>query len=317
MAVGDWYTGHELGHTFGRFHAEFCGAGGGAPYPFTNGQLSNADGAFVGFDVGDASRGIPGRALPGVVWHDVMSYCASQWLSSFTYVGIRDRLVLEDAIPAGAMPPAARPRTRGKTMKSSGAVHVVATLNLTRGTGHLQHVTPVPTVPAEQGRARSVSRRSGRSTAPPVDISLRVYAARDRLITEVAPAFIPDACLNPGDDLTGAIDTFLTGAGGASRLELLLNGVIVDTVYRRHRPGPCRISAQRQPPNGRVRAEHGPRSRTKSLRIPSLRGAKPADARVRALVPFRTRAGPTPFKSALMRAAPGRPWASHYASPES
>ena len=34
-SYGDWYSGHELGHTFGRFHAEFCGAGGGAAYPFT------------------------------------------------------------------------------------------------------------------------------------------------------------------------------------------------------------------------------------------------------------------------------------------
>ena len=229
-SYGDWYTGHELGHTFGRFHAEFCGAGGGAPYPFTNGQLSNADGAFVGFDVGDASRGIPGRALPGVVWHDVMSYCASQWLSSFTYIGIRDRLVLEDAITAGAMPRGARPKTRRKAMQSSGTVHVVATLNLTRGTGHLQHVTPVPAIPAGQEPTRSVRRRSGRSSAPEADVSLRLYGARDRVIAEVAPPFIPDACLNPGDDLTGAIDTFLTDVGGASRLELLLNGVVVDTV---------------------------------------------------------------------------------------
>ena len=30
--------------------------------------------------------------------------------------------------------------------------------------------------------------------------------------------------------MTGAIDTFLTGVGGAGRLELLLNGVVVDTV---------------------------------------------------------------------------------------
>ena len=44
--------GHA-GHTFGRFHAMFCGAAGGAPYPFVNGQLSDADGAFVGFDTGD------------------------------------------------------------------------------------------------------------------------------------------------------------------------------------------------------------------------------------------------------------------------
>lgn len=229
-SYGDWYTGHELGHTFGRFHAEFCGAGGGAPYPFTNGQLSNADGAFVGFDVGDASRGIPGRALPGVVWHDVMSYCASQWLSSFTYTGIRDRLVLEDAIPAGAMPRAARPKTGRKAMQSSGTVHVVATLNLTRGTGHLQHVTPVPAIPAGQEAARSARRKSGRSRASAADVSLRLYGTRDRLIAEASPAFIPDACLNPGDDVTGAIDAFLTDASGASRLELLLNGVVVDTV---------------------------------------------------------------------------------------
>ena len=63
-SYGDWYTGHELGHTFGRFHAEFCGAAGGAPYPFVNGQLSNADAAFVGFDLGDPVQGTH-AALPG------------------------------------------------------------------------------------------------------------------------------------------------------------------------------------------------------------------------------------------------------------
>ena len=52
-SYGDWYGGHELGHTFGRFHAEFCGASGGAAYPFPNGQLSDADEAYVGIDVGD------------------------------------------------------------------------------------------------------------------------------------------------------------------------------------------------------------------------------------------------------------------------
>ena len=61
-AYGDWYTGHELGHTFGRFHAEFCGAGGGAAYPFANGQLADADGRFVGLDVGDPILGLPMRA---------------------------------------------------------------------------------------------------------------------------------------------------------------------------------------------------------------------------------------------------------------
>lgn len=228
-SYGDWYTGHELGHTFGRFHVEFCGAAGGAPYPFTNGQLSNADGAFVGFDVGDASRGIPARALPGVVWHDVMSYCSSQWLSSFTYVGIRNRLVLEDALPAGAMLPAARSKKRGKAMRSLAAIHVVATLNLTRGSGHLQHVTPVPAIPAGQAPGATAPRRRSRSSGATADVSLRLYGAGERLMAEVPASFIQDACLNPGDDVTGAIDTFLEAAGDPTRLELLLNGTVVDT----------------------------------------------------------------------------------------
>jgi hypothetical protein len=231
-SYGDWYTGHELGHTFGRFHAEFCGAGGGGPYPFTNGQLANADGAFVGFDVGDASRGIPMRALPGVVWHDVMTYCASQWLSSFTYTGIRDRLVLEDALPAGPAPRAVRSRTRGGAMRSSGPVHVVATLNLTRGTGHIQHVTPVPAVPAGQAPAATATRRSRRAAAAAADVSLRLYDGADRMIAEASAAFIPDACLDAGDDVTGAIDTFVTPSREPRRLELLLNGTAVDTFVR-------------------------------------------------------------------------------------
>ena len=96
------------------FHAEFCGAGGGAPYPFTDGQLSNADGAFVGFDVGDIANGLPLRALPGTAWHDVMSYCVNQWISSFTYTGIRTRLVAEDGMAGAPLPGrAAREPARG------------------------------------------------------------------------------------------------------------------------------------------------------------------------------------------------------------
>ena len=39
-SYGDWYGGHEIGHTRGRYHAEFCGATGGAPYPYPNGRIS-------------------------------------------------------------------------------------------------------------------------------------------------------------------------------------------------------------------------------------------------------------------------------------
>ena len=237
-SYGDWYTGHELGHTFGRFHAEFCGAGGGAPYPFTDGQLSNADGAFVGFDVGDIANGLPLRALPGTAWHDVMSYCVNQWISSFTYTGIRTRLVAEDGM-AGAPLPAGRRRSgarrasgRGGAMPS-GTIHVVATLNVTQRTGELRHVTPVAAIPPGQaalasGRPRRRASAGARAGAAPT-ILLRVFGKGDALIAEYAAPFIPDACRDAGDDVSGSIDVFVPGASAATRLELVLDGVVVDT----------------------------------------------------------------------------------------
>ena len=236
-SYGDWYTGHELGHTFGRFHAEFCGAGGGAPYPFTDGQLSNADGAFVGFDVGDIANGLPLRALPGTAWHDVMSYCVNQWISSFTYTGIRTRLIAEDAM-AGAPLPAARRRSgarrasgRGGPMPS-GTIHVVATLNVTQRTGELRHVTPVAAIPPGQAALASGRPRrrasAGRAGAAPT-ILLRVFGKGDALIAEYVAPFIPDACRDAGDDVSGSIDAFVPGASAATRLELVLDGIVVDT----------------------------------------------------------------------------------------
>ena len=65
-SYGDWYGGHELGHTFGRFHPGFCGESADDPsYPFTAGQLANADDAFVGIDLGDGTLGFAPVALPG------------------------------------------------------------------------------------------------------------------------------------------------------------------------------------------------------------------------------------------------------------
>jgi len=243
-SYGDWYTGHELGHTFGRFHAMFCGAAGGAPYPFINGQLSDADGAFVGLDTGDPASGLPLRALPGTMWHDVMTYCVFQWLSSFTYTGIRDRLIQEDALPASmAGTGAARARTRSKSAAGTNTIHVVATVNLTQGTGAIRHVTALPAVPvgAAMLSARSASRkRMARAKGPA--ISLRLYGKTGRW--QAYPAtLIPDACTNPGDDETGTIDALLPPAKNASRMELLLNDKVIDTFVPG--PPPARVRAIR------------------------------------------------------------------------
>ena len=106
-SYGDWYTGHELGHTYGRLHpGSGCGESSDDPnYPFLNGQLSAADGAFTGLEVGASAFSINPAALPGVPWHDVMTYCQRQWLSSYTYAGILARLNAENTLPAGAPAP--------------------------------------------------------------------------------------------------------------------------------------------------------------------------------------------------------------------
>jgi hypothetical protein len=229
-SYGDWYTGHELGHTFGRPHAEFCGAAEGAAYPFVNGQLSNADGAFVGFDMGDPSRALPMRALPGTVWHDLMTYCSNQWLSSFTYTAIRNRLNEENALPAG-MPMRSGKLVRaaaagGKGMAKGGVIHVVATMNLTDGSGRFQHVTPLPVATSGGLATRLASGSRSKKTGKP-NVTVRAYAGANSVEYQVE--WIPDACLDPGDDETGAVDAFIPRSASMTRLELVLNGTVLDT----------------------------------------------------------------------------------------
>jgi hypothetical protein len=78
---GDWYGGHELGHAWGRYHAEFCGAQGGQPYPYPDGRISptlTGSSAMYGFDVFT-------RAIYEPSWKDIMTYCEYEWVSDFTY----------------------------------------------------------------------------------------------------------------------------------------------------------------------------------------------------------------------------------------
>jgi hypothetical protein len=98
-SYNDWYGGHEIAHTRGRYHAEFCGAGGGTAYPHTSGRISPTTSgatAIYGFD-------IVNRTVYAPTWKDVMTYCSNQWISDFTYEGIRSYLASAgDASPTGA-----------------------------------------------------------------------------------------------------------------------------------------------------------------------------------------------------------------------
>lgn len=100
LSYADWYGAHELGHTFGRFHPGFPVGDQDASdpeFPYANGQISNADRKYVGYDPGDPDLGLEARVLNGVQHHDVMTYAVQQWVSAHTFEAIRRRLVEEDA----------------------------------------------------------------------------------------------------------------------------------------------------------------------------------------------------------------------------
>ena len=217
-SYGDWYGGHELGHTFGRFHPGFCnGNSADDPnFPFANGQLSNADGAFTGLDVGDADLAIQPAALPGTTWHDVMTYCDFQWPSSYTYVGLRDRLVAEAVLFPDRDDDEHDDDGAGLRASEAGAmngapVHLSAVVNLTNRSAQIAYVTPLPG-PFPQ-------------VAAPMDERLTLRVRMPDGSTSVQPVvFKPDVCRDEGADETGLVDTVAAIDPAAVGLELLLDG---------------------------------------------------------------------------------------------
>jgi hypothetical protein len=242
-SYGDWYAGHEIGHTFGRTHANFCGAGGGDPFPYPNGQISPDDGSHVGLDVGDPANNIPLRALPGVVWHDLMSYCDFQWLSGFTYQGIRDRLAAEDGSNDTSAPPPAATLTEAAMPNS---VHVVARVNLKKGTAAIASVLPHPGLPPTAAPATASS-----------SITVRVADAAGQALGEFDAPFIPNVCEDPGHDRTGMIDVLLPAYPAAAAVEVRLGGKPVAEFRRQAPPAPIQALAVAAPPAAAAVAHGG------------------------------------------------------------
>jgi hypothetical protein len=120
-SYGDWYGGHELAHTYGRPHAEFCGAGGGQPYPYPAGRISPTIGDpatfLYGFDAGT-------QEVYDFNWRDVMTYCNNQWIGDFTYHALLDYFQNELATATPAAPSVAQDRlvVLGTLLPGAGAV---------------------------------------------------------------------------------------------------------------------------------------------------------------------------------------------------
>lgn len=105
-SYGDWYAGHELGHTLGRRHVRAVGSETGVDehYPYPDGCIGKVPDDFTfsfGWDAGDASLRPP--IQPSFVpanATDIMSYGENQWISGYTYNAILARLQQEEALDA-------------------------------------------------------------------------------------------------------------------------------------------------------------------------------------------------------------------------
>jgi hypothetical protein len=228
---GDWYTAHELGHTFGRFHPGFCNGNSSddPAFPYPNGQLSGIAPAYVGFDVGDASIGAAEAALPGKDWHDVMTYCENQWMSAYTYEGIRVRLLAEDALAptAGALPvapasvvPAPAEElfpTAAMTTQRDQVINVIASINLTKNTGRIQYVQPL-SVKVPQ-------------TAPTDGLNAQIVL-KDKAGNVLSDNSVPvslESCADAAAEHMGVVNAVVPAHPDAAELELRFRDRQLDT----------------------------------------------------------------------------------------
>jgi hypothetical protein len=131
-SFGDWYGGHEIGHTLGRFHVNCNGRelGPDTSYPHTGGLISTAttgNDAFFGFDIGNLEDGIYGPT-----WSDIMSYCSWQWISDYTTHAILDYMGQFSAARAAAA--------------AGSHLQVVGTIDASSGATQLKPLFVLPSV---------------------------------------------------------------------------------------------------------------------------------------------------------------------------
>lgn len=202
-SYADWYAGHEIGHTRGRGHANFCGAKDGPGFPNPIGLISpgldDVSGHF-GFDI--ATRQIYGPTS----WYDVMTYCDNQWISEFTYEGIYTFLAVESINPFRQGPAA---ETTGEHLI------VIALADLDGGAGTLE------TVMVQSGVAPTLETEDS-------DWSIALLAAGGALLAEYPFAPEPPADTEDDPDPQLLINEIVPWVAGAARVQLRHGGEVLD-----------------------------------------------------------------------------------------
>jgi len=91
---------HELGHNFGRLHANACNPGGvDANYPYAGGAIG-----VYGYDASTMSLKPPSTT-------DIMGYCSDRWISDYTYAGILSFRATQASTLAQVLAALATPRS--------------------------------------------------------------------------------------------------------------------------------------------------------------------------------------------------------------
>lgn len=223
-SYGDWYVGHELGHTFGREHVGTCqGTTPDRRYLPTNGALSDPTEEYVGFDTGDAALGLPMRPYRGTQYHDVMSYCDYVWLSAFTYEAIRQRIASDAGrrfAPRSATP---HRSAHGPDMPSRTAfLNIIGTVDLTDRKGSIDYVQPMDGN-AQRDGDRSPPDMEGPPQDNPPRVSLRLYGPQPESIATVPARVKFDTDAHDDQHERGVVDTLVRAPSNLDRVELLID----------------------------------------------------------------------------------------------
>jgi hypothetical protein len=157
-----------------------------------------------------------------------MTYCVRQWLSAYTYDGIRTRLLAEDALPAGPAPGGGgAPDRRFPDLVTSkeamamgiSLVHVVARVNLTRQEGQIKYVHPIKAQQAEVGTI------TGR-------VILRLKKENGELLKDYIVPVKLDSVSDTPVEMTGLVDCIMPAHSDAAQIDLVIDEKTVDTFQR-------------------------------------------------------------------------------------
>lgn len=200
-SYGDWYAGHELGHSYGQFH--ILGGPSGGPkcgeepdpiilYPdgIIGGPSTNAN-MFYGLFVDQLSLYPPTS-------HDVMTYCENQWISDFTFENMYDFITSET-------------QHKVSTLEISNEVLVIqGIVNYTTNTASLDTFYHIP---------------NASLPSLPITGTHVIKLIGEGGVTLAKYPFTPvkNADLQPGDDITGLIGEVVPWITGTQSIAIYSN----------------------------------------------------------------------------------------------